>query len=373
MTAVSTSLCRCGCRGDATVLLTRLQIERFRCIDQASIEASEGINLFVGDNGAGKTSVLEAIFFLSRGQSFRVQTGRDIIQDETTDCLVRAELARPAPFTLAIRKTSVGIETRIGLERNVKLSELARCCPTLVLEPGQHRLLEDGPRLRRRYLDWSVFHVEPRYHESWRRYQRALVQRNALLRRGDAKQLVVWEKELADSSRTLDKYRSEVFEQLKISATAIMRRLVPTVTHLELDYQRGWSDNRDIAEVYAETRPSDRERGFTQHGPHRAEIRIRDQRRAAKDRLSRGQQKLLVTALVLAQAKQYREALDRPAIVLVDDLASELGEAAQELVLAELGAGREQVFMTSLGAGKALQQAAASMFHVKHGAVEAML
>ncbi len=354
--------------------LQSLQIEQLRCIERANFEPAVQHNLFVGDNGSGKTSLLEAIYLLGRGQSFRHGSGRRLIRDGAEACLVRARLdpgkAQP-PFPLAIQKSNDQTRIRIGQESQVRLSDLARFCPVLVLEPGQHRLLEDGPVLRRRYLDWSVFHVEHHYHHCWQRYSRALKQRNALLRLRQRNGLSSWDEEFASAAEELDAYRQKVHQEMKPFIEQLLYAFLGDTHGVTVDYRRGWSEQASLRDTLAQQSTQDLERGFTQSGPQRAEIRVRSRGHLARESLSRGQQKLVITAMLLGQAQHFFNRRQQHPILLVDDLASELGQQARQRLFGCLQGYPGQCFLTALD-GDLLPQAlreSCRMFHVKHGAV----
>ncbi len=356
--------------------LQHLQIEQLRCIERAAFEPAPRHNLFTGDNGSGKTSLLEAIYLLGRGQSFRHGSGRRLIRDGAEACLVRARLEpgqNQPSFPIAIQKTSDATRIRIAQESQVRLSDLARYCPVLVLEPGQHRLLEDGPILRRRYLDWSVFHVEHRYHQCWQRYSRALKQRNALLRQRQRNALGSWNEEFAAAAKELDEHRRKVHDEIQPFIAELLLAFFGEGHAMVVDYRRGWSEQTDLREILEQQESQDIERGFTQSGPQRAEIRVKSDGHLARESLSRGQQKLLITAMLLGQAQHFASRRNSHPILLVDDLASELGQQARERLFAWLQSYPGQCFLTALESDMLPRGLLESsrMFHVKHGVLTA--
>ena len=358
--------------------LEALWIQGLRCVERAQLTLNPRRNVFVGDNGAGKTSLLEAVYLLGRGHSFRTANSRRLIRDNDQQCLVRARLVSDQnKLAIGILKTPDTTRVKLGNDANVKLSDLARACPVLVLEPGQHRLVEDGPVLRRRFLDWSVFHVEHAYHQEWRRFSRALKQRNALLRasRSQRQALESWTRELVDAAEKVDGFRRKVFEQMTPLIDALLVRFMGAEHGLKIHYRSGWAADSNLSEQYARQLEQDLERGFTQSGPHRAEIRVSTDRHAAKDSLSRGQQKLLITAMLLGQAQHFAKYRHVSPILLVDDLASELGQTAREALYNFITEYTGQVLVTSLDAAQvpAEWRDSASMFHVKHGEIKPMV
>src|SRR5512145_3033326 len=185
--------------------LRHLDVRDFRCIASAELDFDDRCNLISGPNASGKTSLLEAIFFLGRGRSFRTPRTETLIRKGAEELLVAGKLAaggRAPP--LGVRYSRDGFEARAGGARIGSLAELAVTMPVQAIDPEVHRLVEEGPQERRRYLDWGVFHVEPRFVEQWRRYQRALKQRNAALRSDQPEAVVrAWDPELIDSGQII--------------------------------------------------------------------------------------------------------------------------------------------------------------------------
>ena len=357
--------------------LQSLHVQDLRCLSQVNIELDAKLNIFLGDNGAGKTSLLEAIYLLSRGQSFRSSNSRRLIKDNAPYCVVRAKHVANQGVTtmLALQKTSDETRIKIGNSKAQRISELARICPALVIEPGQHRLVEDGPVLRRRFLDWSVFHVEHTYHHQWSRFSRSLKQRNHLLRQGRQQDLSSWTHEYVESAKQVDHLRRTVFLELLPIVENLLAQFFPDDLGIKISYRPGWAADTDLAEQLQKQLQQDGERGFTQSGPHRAELRITAAGHIAKDSLSRGQQKLLITALLLAQAIHFQQRLSVQPILLVDDLASELGKQARDVLFDFLLGYQGQCLLTSLSEQSLSTNLknAARMFHVKHGELKAML
>ena len=176
--------------------LAELRIENLRCVESAALEFSPELNLIAGENGAGKTSILEAIFLLGRGRSFRTRSSERLIRYGQPSLTVFGRTddspARHAGIEIA---ADGGTRARINGENATSLLELSGVVPVQAIDPEIHKLVDQGPERRRRWLDWLVFHVEPTFAAHWSRYNRALKQRNAALRSG-ASAVDVWDKEL---------------------------------------------------------------------------------------------------------------------------------------------------------------------------------
>ena len=334
-----------------------LDIAGFRNLRQARIDCSPGLNLLIGPNASGKTSVLEALYFLGRGRSFRARQPRELIQTGAAAFRVVAVMSSGSDgrrIPVGMERTARELTARIGGVPTRSLAELARQTPVLLLNPDSHRLLEDGPQQRRRFMDWGLFHAEPGFLDAWRRYGAALRCRNAALR-SDAVHRVVdaWDGELAAATAILDPLR-ETF--CKALGGALERLAEATLGHgrVQVDYRRGWPlepPERGFAEWLRSGRDQDRHLGHTRIGPHRADFAIHIAGRPPAEALSRGQQKLLVIALVLAQAELYRRQVGDACILLIDDLPAELDPDNRVRVMQALAALDTQLFVTAIEPG----------------------
>lgn len=354
-----------------------LELEGFRNLRPLRLACAAGLNLLIGPNASGKTSLLEAVYLLGRGRSFRAGQPRQLIQTGAAQLRVAAELSDPQGRRLWVgleRSAGGGLNARAGGAPVRSLAELARRVPVLLLNPSSHRLLEDGPKQRRRFLDWGLFHAEPGFLETWRRYGAALRQRNAALRlQAPDRTVDAWDGELAATAVWLDAWR-EAFCKALESALEPLAQATLGWGSLTLEYRRGWPlepFSHDFAACLRAGRAQDRRQGHTRLGPHRADFLPRLAERAPAEALSRGQQKLLVIALVLAQAELYRRTAGQPGILLIDDLPAELDPMNRLRVLQALRTLDAQLFITAIEPG--LLEAAAwpdiQIFRLDQGVV----
>src|SRR5690606_12683227 len=293
-----------------------------------------GRSLLLGGNGAGKTSLLEAIYLLAYGRSFRGGTHEALIAKGADQFTVFSQwLVDAVPLRLGLSRSSRQWQARIDGEPAETLGSLHRACAVVCFEPGSHSLLEGGGELRRRLVDWGLFHVEPAFLAIWRRYQRALRQRNALLKQAPAvAALLPWEQELADSGQQLDRFRASYLDRLAPRFGAVARLFLDELGPASLPYLRGWPEGLSLQQALEQARSRDLRLGFSSTGPHRADWRPRYAALDGVNVLSRGQEKLTALALLLAQAEDLAEQRNDWPVLLLDDLGSELDRAHQALV-----------------------------------------
>lgn len=360
--------------------LTRLKLTAFRNLLDAEIRPASGINLLIGMNASGKTSVLEAIYLLSLARSFRSKRLKTLIHHDEGAFTVFAEFAQPQTqikTTLGIQRQQHAPETEILFQgqKPQGVAELARHFPVQLINPDAFRLLEGSPKDRRQFLDWGVFHTQPLFMSAWQRFQRALRQRNSLLRhaRIDPLELRLWDQEVATTGELISTLRAEYLDRLRPIFSQFLMRLTE-LQQIDIHYQRGWDKQVDLSSYLASALAKDKEQGFTQGGPQRAELRVTASGRLAVDVLSRGQQKCVVSALKLAQGALLAEQTGQHCTYIIDDLPAELDIQHRQLFCELLEEQNTQVFITAVEA-QAMQQDwkhsdRMAWFHVKHGKIQ---
>lgn len=353
--------------------ISRLEIANVRNLQSVSLLPHPQLNLFIGQNGSGKTSVLEALHLLGLGRSFRSGRVRRLINDDATACTVFAAFAEGGSAGIQ-RSTNAESEFRLDGRANITLADIAHRLPLSLLDPASFAEMQEGSKPRRAQLDWGVFHVEHRFYPAWVRYQRALKQRNSLLRSGSIQPFESggWDRELADSATLLHAFREAHLAAWRPVWDEVVTGFLPGFS-LSLDYVPGWDTGQPLEQLLAEAWERDLERGHTQLGPHRADLRIKLGTAPADEVLSRGQLKLALCALKLSQITVLRQAGVR-SVILIDDLASELDAGARSRLLAYLAGTGAQTFITAIEAGDLLAELSASqqgfrMFHVEHGTI----
>jgi DNA replication and repair protein RecF len=345
--------------------LRELRLEEVRCLQRAELELHPRLNLITGENGSGKTSLLEAAYLLGRARSFRTRHTERLIRHEARRLLVFGRVGEAETAVGFAFDKSEGASIQIN-RRPASTAELAETFPVQAIDPGIHRLVEEGPAYRRRWLDWGVFHVEQAFVERWSDYARALRQRNAALRAGA--EVAAWDAELIRLGEPLTASRARVLVELEAQWQFTLERLsAPAVT---LHFFRGWSSERSLAESLGLGLARDRERGVTANGPHRFDVQLRWDGRGARDLLSRGQQKLLGAALALAMARFVAQRTGRLPTLLLDDPAAELDASHTAALLREIAALECQLLVTSLEPGELRLGRPDRVFHVEQGGVK---
>ena len=373
-------------------MIERLQISHLRNLTQVNLQPA-ACNVIIGANGSGKTSLLEAIFLLSRGKSFRHHQPKRYIQHHQNATTVHAKINDGS--TLAIQKQADATTVlRLNQITVYNQSILTEQLPTLLIDPSTMDMLEQGSASRRQLLDWLVFHMKQGFHPQWIAYQRLLKQRNSLLKQRrhlthvQLAELRAWDKGLSTHAALIHHYRETIFEAWQPYFSESIAQLLPAYAEqLSLSYNAGYDTSIALDIQLNERLEQDLQLGYTRIGNHRADIHVHWRSIASEQRatdkknasfevnestklpvlkeqaaniLSRGEKKLLITALRLSQLPLLLNVknnsdlarsdakLNATPVVLLDDITAELDERAIEILLATLAQLPCQVFMSSL-------------------------
>ncbi|WP_162062245.1 DNA replication/repair protein RecF [Vibrio taketomensis] len=355
--------------------LSRLIINQFRNIKACDIHLSAGFNFLIGPNGSGKTSVLEAIYLLGHGRSFKSSLTGRVIQNECDELFVHGRFLNSDQFELPIginKQRDGSTEVKIGGQSGQKLAQLAQVLPLQLIHPEGFDLLTDGPKHRRAFIDWGVFHTESAFYDAWGRFRRLNKQRNALLKTArDYRELSYWDQEMARLAENISQWRATYVEQMSAKAQQICGVFLPEFD-IQLKYYRGWDKDTPYQQILEKNFERDQALGYTFSGPNKADLRIKVNGTPVEDVLSRGQLKLMVCALRVAQGQHLTEMTGKQCIYLIDDFASELDSQRRKRLadcLKETGA---QVFVSSITEGQIadMYDDKGKMFHVEHGTIE---
>lgn len=214
-------------------------------------------------------------------------------------------------------------EVKIGGQTGQKLAQLAQILPLQLIHPEGFELLTDGPKQRRAFIDWGVFHTEPAFFDAWGRFKRLSKQRNALLKSAQSyRELSYWDQELARLAEQIDQWRESYVNQLKMWQSSYVAHFARIRYRLKVLSRLGKRSALSIDS--GKNFERDQQLGYTFSGPNKADLRIKVNATPVEDVLSRGQLKLMVCALRVAQGQHLTELTGKQCIYLIDDFASEL-------------------------------------------------
>lgn len=331
--------------------ISRLIIKHFRNLTAVDLEFDHGFNFLVGNNGSGKTSLLESIFYLGHGRSFKSHvTTRIISYDQPHFTLHGRIQEQQHQWSVGLQKQRKEGNTivKINGEDGNKIADLAHLLPMQLITPEGLTLINGGPSFRRAYLDWGLFHHQPHFHSSWSNLNRLLKQRNSALQQSyDYSALKIWDTELAKLAHQVSQWRSDYAEVLRPEIEQTCKLFLPELD-IQVSFHQGWDKNTDYGDLLRENFERDKHIGYTVSGPQKADFRFKANGLPVEDVLSRGQLKLLMCALRLAQGEYLMAEKNRHCIFLIDDFASELDETKRALLAERLQHSQSQVFITAI-------------------------
>ena len=345
--------------------LSFLKASNFRCFANIELEFDQKYNLIYGENGSGKTSVLEAISYLGRGRSFRTNNVSEIVKWKTDDLLVYGKIiSANSESSIGIMNGKSGLESSVNGDHTKGIAGLAHSLPFQIIDPNTHNLIGGGPEARRQYLDWVLFHVEPEYIDIWRKYKKTLKQRNVLLKSHKNKsEIQNWDQGLAQLGEKISLMRDEIFILLEPVLMEFAKELLDT--NISLHINRGWSRDLALLDSLSDNINQDIQYKSTQQGPHRADITVSLDMGAAKKHISRGQQKLLACALINASIELVQSYIDKPILLLLDDPKAELDNNSTKKLVNQVCSLNSQVIATSIEPDESLFGSGTKLFHVE--------
>lgn len=350
--------------------LHTLLVQNLRIIEQLDISLAQDANLFIGENGAGKTSILEAIDVLSRGRSFREHRASPLIQQQANEFIVSGKVATNDILThLGVQKSSKQTLLHCDQEKVASISNHASYLPVLSMHPDSHLLIQGGGKFRRNYIDWSAFHVKHGFLGVWRNYNKCLRQRNSALRnRCGKEELQVWTKQLSGLGEELNQARLEIFIEISIFFGKYSSMLLPECK-LGIDFYCGWQEGTPLEDSLNSMMDQERISKTTRCGPHRADIKIHLNQQNASSTASRGQQKLIAASLLLAQIDHIQQFNNQKCVVLLDDIRAELDQNHADALIKALQILGCQVFITAIEMDQISLEGwqDTKVFHVKQG------
>lgn len=352
--------------------LEEIRIENFRCLKQVEISGLRRLNVLSGANGAGKTSVLEAISLFSLGNSFQATRAGALIRHQEESLFVRGRVRRRYAATIAVGKDRKHTTVKHNGEPVKAASSLTQRHPLVVITPDALELVRGGPVQRRRLVDRAMFHVEQGFLDCYRAYHRAMTQRLALFRAPPAssKALDFWERQIDELAQRIDAGRTHTVDWI---VAALVRRGWPEhLPPVEIRYRRGWPEGGSLRERLRDSRSTDAKSSRMNLGPHRSELDIRGGEGAARHHFSRGQARIVATGLMLAQWDFVAEHVGCGPWLLMDDLGAELASDNRAWLCGKLAGMPAQTFVTVTDPALLAPYLPASdtaWFHVEHGTV----
>lgn len=345
-------------------------LNNFRCFNDATLEPVQGLNALLGPNASGKTSLLEAIWMLTRVQSFLTPRIREVIQYDKDSLEISARIVtrRQGEVRSGLEKSSNCTRIRYNGTDIKTASEQVSRFPMYALTPHSHRLISGTPRERRRWLDWGTFHVEQSFLSTWSDYCLAMRQRNTLLRSGARdSEFSGWEQSMQDKAEVIDQCRGAYLAQINTGLPQAAER-IGLHTPFQLSLNSGWDQKQPLGEILAKMRAKDRELGYSGFGPHRADVVFKTvDGKPVSQSFSRGQQKQLLLAVALARCQEGSDAEET--VLLIDDLPAELDREHLRLALAALASARVQVFISATDCVDFTGILGSAVFHVEQGRV----
>ncbi|WP_221075441.1 DNA replication/repair protein RecF [Agarivorans aestuarii] len=346
-----------------------LGLQNFRNIKSANLVPNPKLNVILGQNGSGKTSVLEAIYYLGFGRSFRSNRPSKVITYQQDSFVVFAQLDE---HKIGLQKFKGGdTALRINKETIRSQAVLASLLPLQILHPEGYGLVDGSPKHRRAYLDWGVFHVEHQFHVAWQNYKRILKQRNALLKQTRQYQdLQFWDKQLVELALVVSEQRKKYVESIRDTLVKLVTEFLPEY-QFDMTFYQGWDDKAALEDLLKQSFERDRLLGYTQYGPHKADLKFKFDGINAVDVISRGQLKLFVCALILAQGQHAQQTSGKKTVYLIDDFAAELDMSKRQLLAKCLQHNGSQVFVSAIEEQMldGFDLEGCTMFHVEHGVI----
>ncbi len=358
------------------MMLKKLVSKHFRNYSSFEFIPSQTNTVIYGDNGSGKTSLLEAIYLLGSGKSFRTSRLQYLLSNEAPadELYVHAQLLVAGSEHRAgvSRSRSSFTGLRLNGETVSNLSVFAKLFPIHVFHSGSAELVYGSAEIRRRFLDWGLFHVEHEFHGLWKALNKVVKQRNSLLKQSyvNPAEIRVWDEQLVAVSDKITVLRQAHLRQINRYLQSLCAD-VSWKDNIKVTLAPGWAEGTDLAQGLVEAFETDVHRGFTSRGAHRADIRLTVGGQAIKEIMSRGQIKTFSILMGLAQLVYLVEEKDLSTLVLVDDMAAELDSNHMAYLVEKLSALQQQVIYTALSPAELpaalLTSDGLKMFHVEQG------
>lgn len=357
--------------------LDKVQISHFRNINDLVFSAHKDLNIFLGENGSGKSSILEALHYLGFARSFRTHKHKNVIRHNksgfTVFCSTMEDGIGQQKFGIS-RQVDDSCVVNINGKKSKRATDLASFLPIQIFTPQSSDLLLGAPKLRRRYLDWLLFHVEQSFNLDSQVYSKCLKHLNAQYKSSQSNQaLDYWTEQICKKGEAISENRENILNRRLVKLIyANLADFLPEFC-FEISYYKGWEKECDLAAAINKNRPKDQRNGFLSVGPHKADLRVKIQGVNAHEVLSRGQLRMLVAAMQLAQTQCLHEQTAKSSIFLLDDVGAELDEEKRKVFVSRLSTADTQLFVTAIDSKQIeflKNYNDKKVFHVEHGQVK---
>ncbi|TRX58139.1 DNA replication/repair protein RecF [Thalassomonas sp. M1454] len=351
-----------------------LTTSNFRNLNYANVKFNEKLNFIVGDNGSGKSSLLESIFFLGHGKSFRTSKIENLINAESDHFVVSVKDDQNHQLGIQ-RDKQANFDIKINGDSKFRLSDLAKHIAVQVITPETFKLFFGGPKERRRFIDLGLFHVEHQFSDLWRDFRKVLMQRNACLKNKIfGQQFDFWNDSFCQLSNQIALVRAGYVKELSAELDTWLEILLPELaSKIDLSYSQGWSNKKQLSQVLMENSERERIYGHSMFGAHKFDVKFNFNKLNIEQILSRGQQKLFLIALTIAQSNLIFKSQNVAPIILVDDIGAELDESSRQALANAISNINCQLFITAIDeialAPIMPNTKDYKMFHVEHGVI----
>ncbi|MDP7593528.1 MAG: DNA replication/repair protein RecF [Litorilituus sp.] len=357
--------------------VARLITQNFRNLQGNTIDFNSKLNFFIGDNGSGKSSLLEALFFLGHGKSFRTTKVESLVCYHQCKFVLSVKDDKNCQLGLSKELDTGNTLIKIDGQRRHRLSDLAKNIAIQIITPESFKLFFGGPKERRRFVDLGMFHVKHQFSDQWREFSRVLKQRNACIRnKVDDATLTYWTDLLCQHSQNVSILRREYTENLFTELKQWLNILLPSVNeNISVQFTQGWPLKKELCQVYLDNKEKELQFGYSLYGAHKFDVKFMLSKQPLESHLSRGQQKLFLLALTFAQSSLMARVKRIKPILLIDDIGAELDENSRATLSTAIERLNCQVIVTAIEKSviyPLIQQRSVeeyNMFHVKHGEV----
>ena len=363
------------------MIIKGLKFENFRNLENNHIIPGEKMNVIIGDNGQGKTNLLECIWMFNGIKSFRGAKDRELIKFEKNFAKLEIEFySEDRLQTAAINFVNNKREVYINDVKKPAPSHLMGKITSIVFSPEHLSLVKEGPSLRRKFIDSAICQVKPKYSVFLARYNKILNQRNALLKDIAyypelADTLEIWDKELAVNGSVIIRERLKYISSLSNIAGEYHSGISENKEMLEVIYTNKFNKGNSASEISEEfynillkSRNEDLSLKYTTKGPHRDDIDIIINKRSARQYASQGQQRSAVLSLKLAEATLVDQITGQEPVILLDDVLSELDKERQFFLLNKIK--DRQVFITCCDYSTEGLLRSGKMFSLENGRIK---